>query len=263
MGLLHKVEKIEDVAESQRGFYVKQEDGTFQLDVDGLNIPDVSKLNKALDEERKLKKETERKAKELQDKLAAYDGIDLEEVKKLQEESRKKGGKDDQALEFERAKTQLKNQYETQVAELNKKLEEANSRRLNHYRQTEIVRAINELDGFVEPLLPCVLPRIKVTEEGERVALSVIDENGEDLYTKDPERPGMLMTPMEYIKSLQEKDSFIGCFKGSKARGAGSQQSSSTLKTNVTSKKQLKTPEEKSAFIAAHGGDAYLKLPPE
>jgi len=31
----------------------------------------------------------------------------------------------------------------------------------------------------------------------------------------------------------------------------------------ITSKKQLLTPKEKSAFIAEHGGAAYLKLPPE
>jgi len=75
MALKLIVETLEGIAEPQQALYVKQADGKFKLDVDG--IEDTGGLKTALQKERDARAALEAKVKD-------YDGIDLEEVRKLQ-----------------------------------------------------------------------------------------------------------------------------------------------------------------------------------
>src|SRR5690348_3661017 len=80
------VDKVEDLDEGVRQFYVAREDGKYQLDSDG--IADTQKLNNALKRERD-QKEAERKVRsELEQR---YKDIDVDEYQRLKAAAQKDG----------------------------------------------------------------------------------------------------------------------------------------------------------------------------
>lgn len=75
MALKLIVDTLEGIPEAQQALYTKTTDGKFRLDVDG--VEDVSGVKSALQKEREARSALEKKLKD-------YDGVDLEELRKLQ-----------------------------------------------------------------------------------------------------------------------------------------------------------------------------------
>ena len=75
MALKKIVDTLEGIAEAQQALYVKQADGKFKLDLEG--DEDTGGLKTALQKERDARAA-------LENKLKGYDGIDIEEIRKLQ-----------------------------------------------------------------------------------------------------------------------------------------------------------------------------------
>lgn len=94
MTLKNKVKSIEEVDEKYRDLYKKESDGSFVLDVDG--VEDVTGLKNALSSERQAAEDARRKAREAADELARAKGDipALEESWKSKvSEARKEGTK--------------------------------------------------------------------------------------------------------------------------------------------------------------------------
>jgi uncharacterized phage infection (PIP) family protein YhgE len=85
MSLQYKLDSIEDIPKAQQKMYTETDDG-FVLDVEGIEVPDVSGLKSALDKERgrakdaeKALSESQKKAKKEKDEAARLAG-DIETV---------------------------------------------------------------------------------------------------------------------------------------------------------------------------------------
>lgn len=80
------IDSLDKVEESIRGIYVETVDGKYQIRADIAFQSDFENTRNALQKERESNKETNRKLKELQNQLDAYDGLDATAVKGMRTE---------------------------------------------------------------------------------------------------------------------------------------------------------------------------------
>lgn len=193
--------KKELVPAALTDYYVEQDDGTFTLDTD-IEVEDVSGLKSALKKERQTVKDLQKKIKvditpeeleELREKAEAVN--DSEEVKKLVKDNKR----------------------------IQKELESAQGRADKLWKNLETITlksdaetAIRDADGEPDVLLPHVLARATLTEEGEDLITVVRDEEGEPLM-----KGGKAGTLNDVVAELKAKPKFAGAFGGTGASGSG------------------------------------------
>jgi hypothetical protein len=193
--------KKELVPAALADYYVEQEDGSFTLDTD-IEVEDVTGLKKALKAERQnvadLKKKlkvdiTPEELEELREKAEAV--TDSEEVKKLNKANKKLQG------ELEAAQERAKKLF-TKLSDVT--------------LRSDAVTAISDADGEPDVLLPHVLGRAALTEEGEEFSIVVRDEAGEPLM-----KGSKAGTLADVVAELKAKPKFAGAFGGTGASGSG------------------------------------------
>lgn len=269
MALPWKVTTLETVDEPHRGLYVEQEDKTFKLDVSGLEIPDVVQLKKALGTEREQARASKKALDEAAAKLETVKDIDPEKYKSLLERETELKSKDTKdRKDFETAKAAIEQKHETEKQELLTRLSAVENARLDDFKRTEVIQAINKADGHVQVLLNNVLPRVKIVQDQDNsgaMSAQVLDDANQPLYSDDPEKPHELMTVLEFVNSLKKDTAFVGCFRGLAGSGSGSGPAlggGTGGDEHITKKSQLPTPQAKAEYIKNHGGDKYLSLAP-
>jgi hypothetical protein len=193
--------KKELVPAALKDYYVEQEDGTFKLDTD-IEVEDVSGLKSALKKERQTVSDLRKKVKvditpeeleELREKAEAVN--DSEEVKRLTKELKKANTDRDNAI--------------ARSEKLYKKLEKVTL-------ESDAEKAIRDADGEPEVLLPHVLGRAALTEEGDEFSIVVRDAAGEPLM-KGGKAGGL----GDVVAELKAKPQFAGAFGGTGASGSG------------------------------------------
>lgn len=181
--LKFKVKKLEDVEEQYRPFY-KEQDGAFVLQVEGAT--DKSRLDEFRTNNIALKEQ-------LEEMQRRFDGIDVDEARKLKEQAEKMkekklldAGKVDELLE-ERTKA-MKAEYEKRIGELTKSLESAGGQLerllIDNAIQTEAAKAGVKTTA-IEDVLLRGRARFKL-KDGKAVPL---DPEGKVIYGKDGTNP--------------------------------------------------------------------------
>lgn len=250
------VDKIDDVPEAQRPFYVEK-DGKFHLDVSG--IEDTSGLKSALEKERKTAKDEAAARKALEKR---YEGIDPEKVRQFManldrdDETRLIAeGKIDQV--FDKRTEKLRKDYE-------KKLEDAatgtaaEKKRTEKYQQRVLdnhIRAAATKVGIHPHAIEDALFRARaifvLDEEGDAVQLG---SDGKPVYGKDGKQP---FNPTEWLEGMKEVaphwfpagSTGGGASGGDGNRGAGGNGSKKTMKRD---KWDSLPPLEKAATAKTH-----------
>jgi hypothetical protein len=131
MALAASVDSLESVPETFQSLYIEQ-NGKYTLDVEG-GIPDVSNLKTAIDTERKRLSEAEKAKKNLESKLASYEGIDVNKYKELltkaerdEEERLIAEGKKDEV--FNAKLESVNNEWKKQILDKESLIESSNKR---------------------------------------------------------------------------------------------------------------------------------------
>ena len=208
MALKLIVDTLDGIAEPQQSLYVKQGDGKYKLDVDG--IEDTKGLKSALATEREQRAAAEAK-------LKGYDGIDLEEVRRManmvenSEDAKllKEAIGDKTKMDALRQRwvdnvvkakdkeiDKLKSESKAEIEKANKKATARDARVLDNE-----LRAASEKVGIYGPAIGDVLVTGRGTwsldDDGNAVML---DKNGEPVMgQKGP------LTPSEWLESLREE----------------------------------------------------------
>lgn len=209
------------------------DDAVYQLKVDpvdGVTLADVSKLQAALNTERKI-------AVEAAKKLKAYDGLDPEAARealgfkqkwesgeisdtakeRLAEKERQLAAKfEDQRKKLEAAINEEKAKYQATEGKLRSQLQDA-------VLGAAIEGAIASNSGIPALLRPVVASRasLQSTEDGRLVPV-ILDDKKQPLLSR---KPGSLTEPMgvdEFVQSLRGNPDFLGAFKASGSSGSGS-----------------------------------------
>lgn len=161
-----QVESLEEVPEGLKEHYAEGENG-YVLQVEGMKTEsDVSKVQEALDKERKSRRDAEKELKELKSKMP--DDFDPDEWKRLKDND---VGDVDSKLEEQRKKVEQR--YEGEKEKLQKELEQRDKRIQDLVARDGLHKAMNEV-GIADPFKPAVeamfLGRVSVEEEGDSLA---------------------------------------------------------------------------------------------
>ena len=228
-------DKAAEIPEAHKSLYTENEQGDFVLEVDGVldvHAPGLVTKNKEL--LGKLKT-AEQAKKDLEAKLS---GVDLDEYQKLKEAAEKeadKGGGNGDAQKALAAFEQKEKLWGTERAKLTGTVETLTRERdgfQQKYHKTlvtnEILKAIEELEGNAEMLLPAIVlaGKVRVNAEDDREAVRVLDSEGVVLVGDSKGTP---MTVKQYIETeFKNKTNWAGAFKANGAGGSGATHSNKT-----------------------------------
>ena len=192
-------------------------------------------LHKTMESERDARKALELKMKQ-------FDGIDVDEVKKVMAEKAKAADEKSRAAgDFEKL---LKQQGE----KFTKELEERDTTNKGLHGDLEealidsaAMKAISKFEGDAELLLPHVKAATKLIEvNGKQVAV-VVDESGEPRLAPDAKKATDYMSIEHLVGGWKEDGKFAGAFTGTGASGGGA--SASTRTGGAGTPKQFSTKE--------------------
>ena len=268
MALNRELDTLEDVSPELAEHYIQdQASGKFVIQVEGM-VPktrvDEFRMNNT-----SLMKERDKLTLELEDMKHAY-GITPEEVaelKKLQDSMKDKKIFDDDGIEalVEKRIASLKAEKEQEIRARETKIKELSSDRelwAQKYQRTVIDRELSDaaLKTGVKPsaLTDVILRGQNMWHLDDTGRIVAKDNHGDLEYGADGTS---LLTPTEWLeaKLRTEAPHFFEASGGGGANGGGGPGGSTNSKVRV--KSDLKTPADKSAYIAKHGYEAFAKLP--
>lgn len=252
------IEKLDDVDEGLRPLYAEK-DGKFHLQVDGLE--DTTGLRSALGKERHARAELEKKVKrwealgktdeEITDLIAKHDEFVLKETER--------------SGDFEKAKASIVERHELEKRKLEKLIAD------NEAKATAAVRAQDDLlvnftvasaiaaaKGDPELLQPHVVKLIKVDRDTGTAKLTVLDGKGEPRFNGK----GEPLSVAEMVMEMRAHEKYGRLFDGTGHSGGGTPPANGGGGSPQTKRRSdLKTRDERVAFVEKYGNDAYLKLP--
>lgn len=164
MSLKRLIDSLEEVDEAVRSLYTERSDGKFELDVDG---DDDSGLKKALEAERRSRREIEKKMKALNDvDPEKYRELLEKESEREEEEAQRKG-------EWDTLRDQLLEKHKKEADKLNGRIATLSG----HVERREIDAQLSSGLGSVkvmEPLREAALALLRSKYKAE-----VVEEDGE------------------------------------------------------------------------------------
>lgn len=208
-----------DVPAALKSYFKKQDDGTWQLEIEGA-VP-VAKLAEFRDNNRALKAEN--------DKLKAdFDGVDAAEYKKLKGRAEllddgKLVGAEKIEEKIAARVAAMKTEHDKAVAELTKARDTAEGQVASFMIDGELRRAGTEL-GVLETAFDDVILRGKTTFKMVDGKPTAFGPDGKELYSPSK---GDALTVREYVEGLAKsaphlfKPSSGSNSEGSKNQGAG------------------------------------------
>ncbi len=269
MALKYSIEKIDDVEESFRTFYVEK-NGKFVLDLEGApSSEDKTGYLANLAAERKRRQELERQVKkwealgktdeELADLVAKHE----EMVAKLEEDeldkSKKKG-------EIEKILAQVNEKNANAIKKLQAEMAAEREEKVTLRQRfedrlvdNEAITAIASNNGFPELLIPIVRKHMKVVDEEGQPKIIVVDNKGEPRVNGK----GEPLSVAEMVAEMKGHDVFAHAFKGTGQSGSGTPPGNGggSPQSNIKRRSDLKTREDRVAFVTKYGNAAYLALP--
>ncbi len=223
MKLQRELESLDDLPEEIHENYEKGENGKFMLKlVEGL-VPakdqdTFDELKGALDNERKLTTDTNRKLRELVGSIEALGGLDALKELKGAESDRQKSNLEKKG-EYDRLLDQVKAEHLTEIEKLTSSINGLKKRLDREIRGRQIAEAISELEGNPNLLQPILMSKTTLVGDaaaGEELRVE-IQEDGVAQVDGD----GKLLTVKGYVERLRSDDAYAGAFKGTGGTGGG------------------------------------------
>jgi hypothetical protein len=256
-------EEFGAVDEALKGQYKKQDDGSYQLEIDGL-AGDPKSLQKAVRDARKDADAAKARLKALEEQ---FSGVDLEEIKKLREEQEQR---EQDALtkagEWDKLKGQMN---EAHAKALQRKDEEAAVLRKaleTHLIDAQATSAISTAKGSTLLLLPHVKSHTKVVQENGQYRVQVVDDTGSPRV----DASGNPLSIAQLIEEMKKAPDYQRAFEGSGASGGGGGDGSSNGNGDAAGRppanqgnllRSKMNIDQKSAYIAEHGEAKFLQIP--
>lgn len=203
------VAKLDDVPEKYRDLYTEK-DGKFVLDAEG--VEDVEGLRGNRDEILREKKKLEKK---LQD-FGELTPEESRELKKFREDEEER--KATAAGEFEKVKGQMNEKHAKELTKKDDAIAKRDKALDRYIRRSAAQQAIADNEGN-DLLLPHVLERLKLVEQGEEYGVQVLDENG----NPQVDSKGNAVSPKDLVASWKTVDKYKGGFRGTGASGSGAE----------------------------------------
>jgi hypothetical protein len=216
-------EELKNLKPIYQGLYVKQADGSYELDPDMHESLDTSGLNSALDKERKLNSESKKKLKVMEElgltpeEFAEYAKLGKPgELKQKLEAAA--AGKDGAVKDLERRLEDIRQGHSKELAKANQE-KEAMQASLNKYLiNHQVAAALQSAKGNIKLLSPHIVAQTTVfkTDRGD-YEVRVVDANGE--FRGDGK--GGFMTVAGLIEEFKKDSDFKYAFEAEGKGGSG------------------------------------------
>jgi len=257
------VESVDDLPEGVRDFYTESDDGTYRLDVAGVEFEDdVKGLKNALRSERRKRSAAEKQLAAIPED---FDPAEWEDIRALRDSQESGDGpsdpdpdpdpsRNDPPSESEivkRVRQTVESRYQKKLDALEKENEELKSERQRHTVQTEIASALDTI-GITDPTY-------------RKAAAALLRERGVEAVFEDGEYRAVLTDDLGEVRELgnyitnewaktEEAERFL---PANGATGGGS--SNSTPGSGSRGAKSIRdmSKTEKSAYIRDHGYEAF------
>lgn len=214
MKLKAKVKSLADVDEKYHDLYVKQDDGSFRLDAEGMETEDeVASLKEALKRERELNK------KKGEDGLTKAERDELAQLRKDREEAEAKQLENEK--NWKGLETRLKEKHAKELETESTKAKTATERLFKTLKENAATAAIAKAKGRVAPLLPHVISKLDVIEKDGDLRVIVKGDDGARYSKEDPKKE-MSVDELIATDFLSNED-FMGVFDGTGHSGSGTQ----------------------------------------
>lgn len=184
---------------------------------------EVGKRNKELADNRD---EILTEKRGLERKLKAYEGIDPDHVKELEEAEADRRAKDAKRKgDWDKREQQLKDEFDKILKGKDDDNQSLSSDLEHHLVGNAIKESIAAEHGSLRLLEPHVREsvRIEKSEDGARIAV-VVDEKGNRRLKEGAKTTGDYMSIRDFVKTLREDKDLQGAFDGSGSSGSGSPQ---------------------------------------
>ncbi len=208
------VDNIEAVHEKVRSFYTKGADGKFTLDKDIAETLDTSGISKALDSERKSKKELDKQ-------IAAWKalGDSPEEIKEKMDAMNKEDKADDKKTEREKLKKDTEAAIKKQKEEFDAALSKKDKSLQKYLVDNAAIAAISELKGVPDLLSPVVTAACMIVEdENGNYQVRIRDKDGD----ARGDGKGGYMTVKDFVAELKQSSTYGRAFDSNGQGGSGS-----------------------------------------
>lgn len=211
-------DKLNDI---EKGHYKEGSNGIFGLDVDpvdGWALEDVQGLRSALQSERNERSK-------LDGRLSSFSKIEdpkkaLEALQKVKE-MEKWTPEEEVQKKIDAQIASMKAKYEGDLSEANTRNEQTQKEFEKYVKREAAVAAISRVaPKSVSLLLPHVLDRLGVVQEGDKRSVYVFGDDGKPKISQKPGNTGS-MTPGELLESMAKESDFSPAFPGSGATGSG------------------------------------------
>src|SRR5512139_145002 len=251
MGLKAVVETLEALPDEVRPLYVEK-DGKYHLDVEGLDDP--LPLKSALQKERDARAKAERAARQLADR---FEGVDLEELRRLQEEERKR--KDGELISAGKVEELVMERIKRQQGEFEKKMQAL---------ETEKATANEQLNRL---LIDNEVARVAASKGVASTALDDVIWRARQTFRRDTD--GTLRAYSGETPLFSGKDAtlplsieeWLGDLAGRAPHLFAPSSGAPAQPTGAKGGKPARpvrewTEDEKSSYIAEYGAEAYGQL---
>lgn len=177
--------------------YIAQDDGTFKLDLVGLE--DTGALKRAKEHEKKKRQAAETRVTELTSEIE-----DLQEQVAALGDPKNKGLSDGEKIKLEKQITNLTGQLTARESEL--------MGEINRLTSTSKAQSIvSQLSDHPDLLLPVVQRRLKTVMEDGKAVVKILDEDGDESY----------MSEEDLIKEIKSNKKYAPILRGSQGSGSG------------------------------------------
>lgn len=178
--------------------YIEQDDGSYRLDVDGLE--DTGALKRAKDHEKKKRQAAEGKVTELESQIEELQ----EQITGLEGSGKGKGNDAEVA--------RLQRQVEKLTNDLAKAKNDATTEISRLHTSSAVAKIVGELTDHPDLLNPVVQARLKVVLDDDGTSkVVVLDEDGDESY----------MSQEDLIKEIRANKKYAPIIRASKGSGSG------------------------------------------
>lgn len=210
MGLKAQIKDLSEVDEKHRDLYVKNDDGTYRLDAEG--VEDIAALKNALSRERELNK------KKGEDGLSKAEKEELKQLREEREKAEEKKLQDEK--NYQGLEQRLKEKHTKELTAEQERAKKATEALHKTLRENAATQAIVKHKGRVAPLLPHVVNKLAVVEENGEHKVVVLDKDGNPRYSKENPKDVMSVDDLVSQDFLNNED-FMGVFEGKGSSGSG------------------------------------------
>lgn len=176
-------------------------------------------LDKEVDGLKRKNEELILNNKRLKESAGTTNGVDVEEYEQLKrEKSEREEAEAKKRGEFDKLLTQSREKAEKRELELTDRLTQAEKRYRDEVTRNAVLASINAEKADELLLMPHIMNRVKLTEEGGETRLEVLAPNGEAMLGEK----GEAATLQDLHEEFKRHDVLAKCYPASVISGTGS-----------------------------------------